>query len=983
MQETWDNAGMNVTPDDLFLFHGDGAIRATLRTIDWTVSPLGAAQDWPAELVTALDLALHARHPVLLLWGPRAVVFYNDACAALLGERHPAALGQPLRAAWPAAWARAGDAVHAALAGTATALPDASLDALCDCLCDAAGQGAGAPSAAAAAPVRGRSGAVLGIQVSFEAPRRADASPAERRLAFQLALADRLRDLSTPEEVVATASEMLGRELGVSRVLYCEIEDDGDTFFVRRDWAAPGIPSVAGIRQRLEEFGPEVAAGMRAGRQLVVPDVEADPQAAGHGASYAAIGVRAHVALPLLKAGRLRVAFAMHSPVPRPWQDGDVQLAQEVAERTWAAVQAVRAEAEARDAQARLSAVFDSLPVGVAVVDADGHYLMCNQDMQRFTPTRTMPSRDDGRIGRWRAWHEDGTPVARHDFPGARSLRGERVVPGIDMLYTEDDGSRHWTRVAAVPVRDADGNVKGLVSVVTDIDAMKRTEAALRVSQERYRALFDEMDAAFCIVELLFDEHGKPFDYRHIETNPRFEEHTGVKDAQGRTVKELLPNVEPFWLETYAGIVRSGESVRIEHYSPELGRWFDVNAFRLGRPDERLVAVMFRDTTARKQGEADMQRLAIGASEENRRKSEFLAVLAHELRNPLAPIRTGLELMRMRGDSPETVARVREMIDRQTTQMTHLISDLLDIARVTSGKIEIRKQAVDLNTIVSDAVETCLPAIEGARHALSVQLVPEPLALQADPTRIAQVVGNLLTNAAKYTPPGGRIRLSVTRDDGAALIAVTDSGIGIPAESLASVFDMFSQVGRNMGHSQGGLGIGLALVRQLVGLHGGTINVASEGAGRGSTFTVRLPLDSGAIPATWPAAARPAPVRSSRRLRILVADDNTDAAQSLAGLLGAYGHEVRMAHDGARAVELAESFLPEVAFLDIGMPGMTGYEVARRLRLIEGLARITIVAVTGWGTDEDRARSAQAGFDRHFTKPISPAAVNMLLDGVE
>lgn len=364
----------------------------------------------------------------------------------------------------------------------------------------------------------------------------------------------------------------------------------------------------------------------------------------------------------------------------------------------------------------------------------------------------------------------------------------------------------------------------------------------------------------------------------------------------------------------------------------------------------------------------------------NKHLSEFLAVLAHELRNPLAPVLTGLEIIRMRPDSPETVLRVRDMIERQANQMVVLINELLDIARVTNGKIEIKKKPVDLRSIISSAVEASLPTIEAARHELSVRLGERPLRLNADSTRIIQVIGNLLTNAAKYTPQCGKIKLIAEQDGDEAVISVNDNGIGIPLESLSSIFEMFSQVGRNMDQSQGGLGIGLALVRNLVSLHGGTVTVISEGAGKGSTFIVRLPLDKTTEPHDLVKHTLTLGETPHRTFRILVADDNTDAAQSLAALLRMYGHDVKIAENGAQALQIAKEFHAEVAFLDIGMPNMTGYEVARRLRKIDGMAAIRIFAVTGWGTDEDRARSKDAGFNSHLTKPVSPATVIKLIE---
>ncbi|MFD2366270.1 ATP-binding protein [Pseudoduganella sp. GCM10020061] len=508
-----------------------------------------------------------------------------------------------------------------------------------------------------------------------------------------------------------------------------------------------------------------------------------------------------------------------------------------------------------------LSAVFDALPVGVGVVNQAGELQLSNREMHQYLPTNRMPSMDDERYRRWRFYRADGSLYEKYEFPGARALRGERVVPGMEAVYTRDDGVEIWTQIAAVPLKDAEGAPKGQVSIVTNIDDFKRTEAALREAEAKQRALFDE-------------------------------------------------------------VARS-----------------------------------------------------------NKNLSEFLAVLAHELRNPLAPILTGLEMMRIRADHPETIVKVRGIIERQVQQFSHLINDLLDIARVTNGKVDIRKDAVDLKSIVSNAVETSLPLIDKGHHEFTLKLHSAPLPVYADATRIAQVVGNLLTNAAKYTPPGGSISLTVEQDRSQAVISVSDNGIGIPQESLESVFDMFSQVGRNMSHSQGGLGIGLSLVRQLVALHDGTVEAISKGEGKGSTFIVRLPIDfTNAELVQGAGAADGALAVAPRAYRILVADDNVDAATTLSSLLEMYGHELRIAHNGQQALELAAQFEPDVVFLDIGMPDMSGYEVATRLRQMPGVERSVIAAVSGWGAKEDLARARDAGFNMHFTKPVQPSRLSDFLN---
>ena len=375
-------------------------------------------------------------------------------------------------------------------------------------------------------------------------------------------------------------------------------------------------------------------------------------------------------------------------------------------------------------------------------------------------------------------------------------------------------------------------------------------------------------------------------------------------------------------------------------------------------------------------------RLLAEAREADRRKSEFLATLAHELRNPLAPVRTGLQVLKLTRD-PEAAVRAREMMDRQLAHMVRLVDDLLDVARITRGKIELRRDRVDFKDVVTSAVETSLPLIEAGRHELSVELPGGPLPLSADLTRLAQVFSNLLTNAAKYTPEGGRIVLAARCEGTQVVVRVTDTGVGIPRENLPEVFEMFTQVGRNLDRAQGGLGIGLTLVRRLTEMHGGTVEADSPGAGKGSTFTVRLPLAAGVSSSTrdnQPEA--PGGAARGRRLRILVVDDNVDGAESLAMLVTLYGHDARTAHGGEEGLSAVLEFRPDVVFLDIGLPGLNGLEVARRVRRELPESGVVLVALTGWGGDEDRRQSKDAGFDHHLTKPVEAEAIEALLASV-
>jgi PAS domain S-box-containing protein len=364
-------------------------------------------------------------------------------------------------------------------------------------------------------------------------------------------------------------------------------------------------------------------------------------------------------------------------------------------------------------------------------------------------------------------------------------------------------------------------------------------------------------------------------------------------------------------------------------------------------------------------------------AESDRRKDEFIATLAHELRNPLAPIRTGLSLLDM--DVPaETAAQTREVMARQLSHMVRLIDDLLDISRINSNKIELRRESLDIRSVLEEAVEAHRSAIDHAGHQLFLSFPGKPLYVEADRTRLVQIVGNLLTNAAKYTPHGGRIELSADSNDGDVRISVQDSGVGIDASALGSIFDMFAQVPGHVHRAQGGLGIGLSLVKRLVEMHGGTVHAESAGHGAGATFRVRLPHAS--APASQadedPALADP---RMQPALDVLVLDDNADAAAMMKAVLEAGGHRVAIAHTGPDAIGLASGQRMDVAFLDIGLPGMDGYEVARRLRELRAADPITLIALTGWGADSDKKRAYASGFDHHLTKPVDAHTVSELL----
>jgi PAS domain S-box-containing protein len=449
-----------------------------------------------------------------------------------------------------------------------------------------------------------------------------------------------------------------------------------------------------------------------------------------------------------------------------------------------------------------------------------------------------------------------------------------------------------------------------------------------------------------------------------------------AEEAIGQPITLVIPPERQDEERALLERLRQGE--RIDHFETirvaKDGRRIDISltVSPVRNAEGKVVGAskVARDITQRIQAELVLRDI-------DRRKDEFLAILAHELRNPLAPIRNSLHILRLSSPQDPVGERVGDMMERQVNHMVRLVDDLLEVSHITRGTIELRKERVDMAAIVRSSVETSRPLIEAVGHQLSLAFPPEPLMVEGDPIRLAQVFANLLNNAAKYTDPGGRIRLRASREGDYAVIAVTDTGAGIAREMLPRIFEMFTQIDRHADRAQGGLGIGLTLVKSLVEMHGGQVWAHSEGPGRGSEFVVRLPVAS-ARPVERPRARDvPAPVLGPRR--VLVVDDNHDAAESMGILLKLLGADVHVAYSGHDALEALATYRPAVVLLDIGMPGMDGHEVARRIRQQPEFRDVTLIALTGWGQDEDRRRSHTAGFDYHLVKPADVNALQNLL----
>jgi PAS domain S-box-containing protein len=561
-------------------------------------------------------------------------------------------------------------------------------------------------------------------------------------------------------------------------------------------------------------------------------------------------------------------------------------------------------------------------------------------------------------------------PERQHEEPEflARVKRGD-IVDHFETIRIAKGGSRLDISLTLSPLRSADGSIIGVSKVARDITAQKRAEAALRMTQQQLQLVTDHMAVAVSHVS-------RNLRYRWV--SPGFAAWLGREPESiiGRRIVDVIGQAALEVIQSQVDRVLRGEVVEFETQVPYAGlgpRWVRASYVPThgddGEVDGWVAAIT--DVT-------DRHVMEQALLEADHRKDEFLAMLAHELRNPLAPIRNALYILRMTSEPGAANVRVTDMIERQVNHLVRLVDDLLEVSRITRGRIDLRRERTDLAAVVRSAVETSRPQVDAAGHRLDVILPDEPVVIECDAVRIAQVISNLLNNAARYTEHGGRITLEARREGEDAVITVRDTGIGIEPGMLGRVFELFVQSDPENGRSQGGLGIGLALVRRLVELHGGAVHASSAGLGKGSEFIVRLPIAAAGSDRQDAAPGSDVPGATPGQ-RVLVVDDNRDAAQSLGVLLKLIGVDSQVAYSGAEAMAALPVYRPDVVLLDLGMPEMDGEEVARRIRAHPEFRGLRLVALTGWGQAADRERSRAAGFDYHLIKPADVAALASVL----
>ncbi|MGJ7506030.1 hybrid sensor histidine kinase/response regulator [Variovorax sp. GT1P44] len=918
---------------------GGGEMGALMRAHDWSGTALGALHSWPQSLRTVVRLMLNTGHPMYIWWGPERACLYNDAYRHSIGpERHPGSLGRPAREVWAEIWDIINPQIEQVMSGGGATW---HIDQL--------------------VPIT-RYGHVEDVYWTYSySPIDDESAPG--------GIGGVLVVCTETTQQVLTA-----RQLADERNQLAQLFDQSPTF----------MALLRGAEHRFELANPAYLA-LVGGRPVLGRTVaEALPEAVEQG--YVELLDQVFATGEAFVANGAR--FETRQTSDHPAVDRFVDFVYQ----------------PLKDAEGQVTSIFVN---GVDVTER----ALAEQAMSE-SEARFRSALQAGRMGSWetdyqsmtRHWTAEGMalfglalPEGRGQVGGAqdeyvatmhpedrhlaghfRKLADRQDSFGADYRIVRSDGTLLWLSGRGLVVaRGPDGRAQRLISIMADATERKQAEAQLRIEHERLELALNVGRMGAYDMNLRNGElWWSAQTYQIFGVSP---------DSFVPTPQSVLDLLHPDEREAF---------LRLRDEAIAEGRPF-VHEFRIVRPDGTEAWVAHRgqaeydaegrvlrnfgitmDISERKQSEVLLR-------EADRKKDRFIAVLAHELRNPLAAIANALEVLRRSGPAAPKAAWCQDIIARQVKQMTHLLDDLLDASRLSRGQLRLRPKVLDLATAIEHAMEIAAPHVEAAHHTLNVSMPGQALELEGDLTRLAQIFSNILINAAKYTPPHGTLSLACVREGAQAVVTITDNGIGIETQHMPQIFEMFGQVESASNRSQGGQGIGLALAKGLVEMHGGSILVRSEGLGRGSSFEVRLPLLAArrAPPPSSPSETVPV-VRQDAR-RVLIVDDLQDAADSLAEALRAEGHAVDVAYDGEQALRLAESVRPEVVLLDLGMPKMDGFEVCRRLRATDWGFRPLVVAQTGWGQKHDRERTRDAGFDHHVVKPVALDDVLALLRRVE
>lgn len=777
-----------------------------------------------------------------------------------------------------------------------------------------------------------------------------------------------LLSATDPDAMLHGLLAKVGPQLGVDTYFNFMVDDSGDAL---RLVSCEGVPKETIHTFERLEFGQAICGTVALLRQPIVAThiQQSDESKAELVKSF---GIRAYTCNPLMSDNILLGTLSFGSRSKDEFDPDELAFLQTISHYVAVAYAKLRTQAAVNESEMRFRFILDSIPQKLVTTKPDGGVDYFNPQWMEYTGLTFEQIREWG-------WKQIIHPDDLHEHVREwlhATKSGE--VYEHESRFRRADGEYRWHVSRGVPMRDESGQIIMWVGANTDIHEIKQAELALKDSEVRYRRLFETAKDGI----LILDTNTGRID----DANPFMSELLGYSHEHflGKEPWEIGLFSDKSANEAAVKTLQESGYIRYEHLPLETSRGLRVevevvaNSYR--EDHHNVIQCNIRDITERSRLEKQLQEQAAALADLHRRKDEFLAMLSHELRNPLAPITNAVQLLSLQKHEDKLQHKARNIIERQVGQMTRLIDDLLEVSRITTGRIHIKQERIALNGVVERAVETTRPLMDQCRHEFTMSMSPQSIWIFADAARVEQVIINLLTNAAKYTPDRGQVSLTVEQAADEAIIRVRDTGVGISAELLPHIFELFTQAERSLDRSQGGLGIGLCLVQRLVELHGGKVEVSST-LGQGSEFVVRLPV---MLLTVTPPKSSPevADETGGPSLRVLVVDDNKDAAESLGLLLEALGHEIQTAYDGLSAVEAAIKFLPNVVLLDIGLPGIDGFEVVKRLRRHPELSGVVVVAMTGYGQEEDKRRSIEAGFNYHLVKPANFKQVKEILANV-
>jgi signal transduction histidine kinase/ActR/RegA family two-component response regulator len=967
-----------------FMSNG-GEMGVLIREKDWSQTELGDPEHWPETLKTTLRLILTSNHAMFVFWGEDLIQFYNDAYRQTMGpERHPSALGQRGKDCWQEIWDIIGPQIASIMAGGEATWHENQLVPV-----TRYGQRQDVYWTYGYSPIQDSNG-VRGILVicrdvtvehnSREELRKLNAQlseqlrlrdEAERRQRFRLEMYDGIRGLVESSAVATIAFRHLARYLHASRVYYCDIDDLNGTFHIPYEWRRDDLRPLLNVSGNTADFGQKNMVLLSLGQVMAINDVSADPRTAPYQTAYQALDAHACLVIPVVKEGRFVASLSFHQTEPFEWPSSEFSLMEEITERLWSTIE--RSRAEEQRAQAlqqlaqqrgqegeRLRSMFAQAPGFMCILRGPWHmYEFANAAYNKLSGHRKL-------IGLTVA--EAFPEVVEQGFVKLLDqvfMSGEPFkATGAKLTLQNPDASPTEAYLDFIyqPILDASGGVTGIF--VEGFDATERvlTRKALELSE--YRLKEGLVAAKMTVWD--WDVATKTINY---VANPE-----AILGSKWERVDQLWSHMDASDLDRLhkarsAAIEVNGSYEEVVRLNPPDGQtqWFHLKGnvvFDEQRQTQSIRGVWI-DITARKLAEEALLQA-------DRRKDEFLAMLAHELRNPLAPISAAASFLGLIADDPKKVKHISEVITRQVHHMSHLLNDLLDVSRVTSGLIELDNQVWDIETIALESIEQVRPVMEQRGHTFEFIRPNERAYVFGDHMRLVQVMANVLQNSAKFTPEKGRISLAIDVTEQDITILITDNGVGIDAELLPHVFELFTQERRSSDRSQGGLGLGLALVKKLISLHGGSVVANSEGYGRGSQLTIHLPR---AASVQHSVAPRPSQISASDiaaiPTRVLIVDDNPDAANVLAMLLENAGYQVEVVHDAQSALQHAQRASQDVYLLDIGLPRIDGNQLAQLIRSLPQSKDVTLIALTGYGQEYDKSRSFAAGFDHFFVKPVA------------